>query len=83
MNSANKTPTEKSLNMPVMNGWHDFVKSKDRSSLQALLHSDVVFESPVLHTPQHGREITMKYLVAGRRERAHRSRVQIHERMAQ
>ena len=27
-----------------------------------MLHPDAVFESPVVHTPQRGREITFKYL---------------------
>jgi hypothetical protein len=29
-----------------------------------LLHPDVVFESPVVHTPQRGRDITFKYLTS-------------------
>jgi SnoaL-like domain len=42
--------------------WHGFIKSQDREALWDLLHPDVVFESPVVHTPQRGREITFKYL---------------------
>jgi SnoaL-like domain len=30
--------------------------------LRDLLHPDVVFESPVVHTPQRGRDVTTKYL---------------------
>jgi len=29
-----------------------------------LLHPDAVFESPVVHTPQRGRDITFKYLAS-------------------
>jgi hypothetical protein len=29
-----------------------------------MLHPDVVFESPVVHTPQRGRDITFKYLAS-------------------
>jgi hypothetical protein len=29
-----------------------------------LLHPDAVFESPVVHTPQRGRDITFKYLTS-------------------
>lgn len=29
-----------------------------------MLHPDAVFESPVVHTPQRGREVTFKYLKA-------------------
>jgi hypothetical protein len=44
--------------------WHGFVKSGDRAVLWDLLHPDAVFESPVVHTPQRGRDITFKYLVS-------------------
>jgi hypothetical protein len=38
------------------------MKSHDRGALWDLLHPDAVFESPVVHTPQRGRDITFKYL---------------------
>ncbi|HSY25908.1 MAG TPA: nuclear transport factor 2 family protein [Burkholderiaceae bacterium] len=44
--------------------WHEIVKSRDISSLKALLAEDVVFESPVVHSPQNGKAITCKYLAA-------------------
>ncbi len=44
--------------------WYRFMKSHDRTALWDLLHPDAVFESPVVHTPQRGREITFKYLMA-------------------
>ena len=43
--------------------WHQIVKSKDAIGLAAILSEDAVFESPVVHTPQVGRSITMKYLL--------------------
>lgn len=43
--------------------WYDYMRSHDRALLWALLHPDAVFESPVVHTPQRGRELTFKYLV--------------------
>lgn len=43
--------------------WYEFLKSHDRAALWELLHPDAVFESPVVHTPQKGRDITFKYLV--------------------
>ena len=43
--------------------WHGFIWSQDRAALWDLLHPDVVFESPVVHTPQRGRDITFKYLI--------------------
>ncbi len=44
--------------------WHGFIKSGDSAALWDLLHPDVVFESPVVHTPQRGRDITFKYLTS-------------------
>jgi hypothetical protein len=48
----------------ALEGWHDYLKTQDLAALRALLHPDVVFESPVVHTPQRGREITLKYLAS-------------------
>ena len=42
--------------------WHAVALSSDEAALGALLHDDAVFESPVVHTPQRGREIAFKYL---------------------
>ena len=44
--------------------WHEFIKSPDEKVLWDLLHPDAVFESPVVHTPQRGRDITFKYLAS-------------------
>jgi len=44
--------------------WHQVVKSRDAAALKDLLADDVVFVSPVVHTPQVGRSITMAYLHA-------------------
>ena len=44
--------------------WHRIVKSRDLAELEALLADDVVFHSPVVHTPQFGKAITFKYLEA-------------------
>ena len=44
--------------------WHQVVKSRDAAALKELLAKDVVFVSPVVHTPQAGRPITMAYLQA-------------------
>ncbi len=45
-----------------LDGWYGYMGSHDRTALWELLHPDAVFESPVVHTPQRGREITFKYL---------------------
>lgn len=44
--------------------WHALVKSRDPGGLDALLADEVVFHSPVVHTPQVGKAITMLYLSA-------------------
>ena len=44
--------------------WHQIVKAKDAVGLAAILSDDAVFESPVVHTPQLGKAITLNYLMA-------------------
>jgi hypothetical protein len=43
--------------------WHAVVKSRDPQALAALLADDVVFHSPVVHTPQRGKAVTLQYLM--------------------
>ena len=42
--------------------WHQCVQSKDFSRLEDILAEDCIFLSPVVHTPQVGRDITALYL---------------------
>ena len=44
--------------------WRAIVKSGSSAGLESLLADDVVFVSPVVHTPQRGKAITLKYLSA-------------------
>lgn len=45
--------------------WHNYMMGgADPAVLSALLAEDVVFHSPVVHTPQRGKPIVMAYLVA-------------------
>jgi hypothetical protein len=44
--------------------WHEYVKQPDHQALWNMLHPDAVFESPVVHTPQAGRDIVFKYLAS-------------------
>ena len=48
---------------PVIQAWHDLVRSRDMAALQRILADDVVFHSPVVHTPQRGKAITYQYLM--------------------
>jgi SnoaL-like domain len=50
--------------MTALDRWRDYIKSHDQRTLWDLLDPDAVFESPVVHTPQRGREITFKYLAS-------------------
>jgi ketosteroid isomerase-like protein len=52
------------MTMAGLDKWYAFIKSHDKAALWELLHPDSVFESPVVHTPQRGREITYKYLLS-------------------
>lgn len=44
--------------------WHRYMASGDPDLLAELLAEDAVFHSPVVHTPQEGREKVMAYLLA-------------------
>jgi len=48
----------------TLNKWHDFVKQGNVNDLQDILSKEVVFHSPVLHTPQKGKALTFMYLYA-------------------
>lgn len=50
-------------NQPIAQ-WHDLVRHQNPGGLNALLADDVVFISPVVHTPQRGKPIAMAYLAA-------------------
>jgi hypothetical protein len=52
-------------NMAVaIDRWHEIVQTRDEPALERLLDESVIFESPVVHTPQAGKGITTKYLRA-------------------
>jgi hypothetical protein len=52
------------MTMSGLDKWYGYMKSHDTAALWDLLHPDAVFESPVVHTPQRGRDITFKYLAS-------------------
>lgn len=55
------------MTAPVVAAWHDLLLSRDPAGLDALLADDVVFHSPVVHTPQVGKFVTFLYLSAALR----------------
>jgi hypothetical protein len=50
------------MSMTGLDKWYSYMRSHDRAVLWDLLHPDAVFESPVVHKPQQGRDIVFKYL---------------------
>ena len=52
------------LNRRIIDDWYRVALSGDGTALNGLIHEDAVFESPIVHTPQRGKAITIKYLTA-------------------
>ena len=52
------------MEQTVLETWHNIARSRDASGLSELLAEDVVFYSPVVHTPQVGKAVTTMYLTA-------------------
>jgi hypothetical protein len=52
------------MSLPALDKWYAYMKAHDTKALWELLDPEAVFESPVVHTPQRGREITFKYLAS-------------------
>ncbi len=47
---------------PTVERWHALLESRDLARLDDLLAPEVVFHSPIVHTPQRGRELVTFYL---------------------
>lgn len=50
--------------MNFIEKWHKGIADRDITSLDDLLHDDVVLYSPVLYAPQEGKELVTMYLTA-------------------
>lgn len=48
----------------TVDAWHKLIKSKSAAGLDDVLAENVVFHSPVVHTPQAGKPLTTLYLAA-------------------
>ena len=48
----------------TIEAWHKIIEARDAAGLDNILAENVVFHSPVVHTPQEGKEITKMYLIA-------------------
>ncbi len=42
--------------------WHEMIEQQDPSRLSEIIADNCVFHSPVVHTPQEGKDITILYL---------------------
>ncbi len=50
--------------LDTVSQWHALVARRDPDALDDLLADDVVFHSPIVHTPQRGKALTRLYLTA-------------------
>ncbi len=50
--------------MSALEKWHEIVKAQDLAGLEQLLSEDAIFHSPIIHTPQKGRDLVLMYLGA-------------------
>lgn len=46
----------------TLDRWHELVRTRNIAGLDELLADEAVFYSPVVHTPQVGKELTRMYL---------------------
>ena len=52
------------MTLPTLDTWHELVRTQNVKGLSSLLADKVTFYSPVVHSPQIGKEITLQYLSA-------------------
>jgi hypothetical protein len=52
------------LTINTLATWHELVQSRNVKGLASLLADNCVFYSPVVHTPQVGKVLTLQYLSA-------------------
>jgi hypothetical protein len=52
------------MTIDTLSTWHELVRTRNTKGLSSLLADEVVFHSPVVHTPQVGKTITLQYLSA-------------------
>lgn len=52
------------MTAPALAAWHHIVSNRNLQGLDALIADDAVFHSPLVHTPQVGKSITLMYLNA-------------------
>jgi len=50
------------MGTPAIDTWHRLIEEKNAAGLDDILAEDAVFHSPVVHTPQEGKQLTKLYL---------------------
>jgi len=50
--------------MNTLELWHEMLHKRDLGRIDEVLAEDCIFLSPIVHTPQQGRELTRLYLTA-------------------
>jgi hypothetical protein len=58
---------QKRMHPIAISNWKRFFSTGALPELEACLAEEVIFESPVAHTPRVGKAISMKYLYSGQR----------------
>lgn len=48
----------------TVEAWHRLIEARDAAGLDDILADDAVFHSPVVHTPQQGKQLVKMYLGA-------------------
>lgn len=54
----------KSVSSNPLPQWHQLVRTQNAGGIQSLLADNIIFYSPVAHTPQQGKAVACKYLTA-------------------
>jgi ketosteroid isomerase-like protein len=52
------------MSNPTIDAWHEIVAARNAAALDDVLADDAVFHSPVVHSPQKGKQLTKLYLSA-------------------
>jgi hypothetical protein len=52
------------MSKPPIDAWHQLISERNVAALDEVLADDVVFHSPVVHSPQNGKQLAKMYLSA-------------------
>jgi len=52
------------MGKPAIDTWHQLITERNVAALDDILADDAVFHSPVVHSPQKGKQLTKMYLSA-------------------